>query len=128
MPNPYRYRIGIERAAAFRYRRSMSLVQLESFVTVAQTEHVGRAAKLLHMSQPPLTRRIKSLEDELGVQLFERLPRGMRLLPAGERLLQHAREILGAVARARDEITGDRTPASSSGRRSHPDSSPRRSR
>lgn len=82
----------------------MSLVQLESFVAVAETANVGRAAKRLAVTQPPLTRRIRSLEDELGVQLFERTPRGMRLLPAGERLLAHARSILAAVGRARDEV------------------------
>ena len=82
----------------------MSLVQLGSFVAVAETAHVGRAAARLRVSQPPLTRRIRSLEDELGVPLFERSARGMRLLPAGERLLVHARRILDAVAQAHDEV------------------------
>jgi len=75
----------------------MSLVQLESFVVVAEEGHVGRAAQRLHVSQPPLTRRIQSLEDELGVELFERTPRGMRLRPAGHELLPRAREILARV-------------------------------
>lgn len=80
----------------------MSLVQLESFVAVAEEGHVGRAARRLHLSQPPLTRRIRSLEDELGVELFERTPRGMRLRPAGRILLPRARAILAQV----DEVRG----------------------
>lgn len=76
-------------------------MQLESFVAVAEEAHLGRAAKRLHVSQPPLTRRIRGLEDELGLCLFERTPRGMRLLPSGERLLPKAREILAAVEDAR---------------------------
>jgi DNA-binding transcriptional LysR family regulator len=77
----------------------VSLIQLESFVAVAEEAHVGRAARRLHVSQPPLTRRIQQLEEELGVGLFERTPRGMRLSPAGVALLPEARAILDQVAR-----------------------------
>jgi DNA-binding transcriptional LysR family regulator len=72
----------------------VSLLQLESFVAVAEEENLSRAARRLCVSQPPLTRRIQSLEDELGVPLFRRTARGMRLMPAGESLLPHARQIL----------------------------------
>ncbi len=75
----------------------MSIAQIRYFVAVAEEEHVGRAALRLHVSQPPLTRQIRSLEDELGERLFERTPRGMRLLPSGALFLCHARVVLEAV-------------------------------
>lgn len=80
----------------------MSLEQIESFVAVAEEGALGRAAKRLHLTQPPLTRRIQHLEDELGVVLFERHARGMRLTPAGHRFLPKAVEVLAAVQSARE--------------------------
>ena len=82
----------------------MSIAQLEYFVTVAEEQHLGRAAKRLHISQPPLTRQVRRLKEELGVHLFERTPRGMRLLPEGTRFLGRARDVLATVDRARREF------------------------
>jgi len=82
----------------------MSLAQIRYFVAVAEEGNVGRAARKLRVAQPPISRQIRSLEDELGSPLFARTPRGMELLPAGEMFLDHARKILAAVELATSSV------------------------
>ena len=69
------------------------LRQLRYFIVVAEEGNVHRAAVRLHVSQPPLTRQIKALEDSLGVQLFRRTHWGVELTQAGHALLSEARSI-----------------------------------
>jgi DNA-binding transcriptional LysR family regulator len=75
----------------------VELRQLEYFVVVAETLHFGRAAELLHIGQPAVSQQIGRLERELGVTLFDRSPRTVRLSEAGQRLLPRARAVLVAV-------------------------------
>ena len=77
----------------------VDLRRLRYFVAVAEERHFGRAAARLHMSTPPLSQRIRELEHELGVALFERTSRRVTLTPAGERLLGDARDVLRSVDR-----------------------------
>lgn len=71
----------------------MELRQIQYFVAIAELEHFVRAAQKLRISQPALSRQMRLLEAELGVELFERLPRGVRLTDAGRVLLNHLQEV-----------------------------------
>ncbi|WP_329048429.1 LysR substrate-binding domain-containing protein [Amycolatopsis sp. NBC_01488] len=83
----------------------MDLRALRYFVAVADERHVGRAASRLHMTQPPLSRAIRQLEDELGAALFERTPKGVTLTPAGTALYGEADALLKQADRIRGRVT-----------------------
>jgi DNA-binding transcriptional LysR family regulator len=78
----------------------MELRHLRYFVAVGEEQHYGRAAERLHVAQPALSRQIQDLEQEIGVTLFDRLPRGVRLSAAGGSFLDDARRILQQVNEA----------------------------
>jgi DNA-binding transcriptional LysR family regulator len=78
--------------------------QLTALVAIAETGSVTRAAEVLHLVQPAVTRQVRLLEEELGAPLFERTRQGMRLTDDGQILLEHARRALGELERARAEI------------------------
>ncbi len=72
----------------------MELRHLRYFVAVGEHLHFGRAAQALHISQPPLSRQIRSLEQEVGAELFARTSRRVQLTAAGETLLTEAKLLL----------------------------------
>ena len=82
----------------------MELRSLHYFVRVAELGSITRAAAHLHLAQPALTRHVQRLEEELGVALFTRANRGVRLTEAGEKLLDSAIRILRDIERTGDEI------------------------
>src|SRR3979411_2447649 len=87
----------------------MNLHDLETFVSIAQLGGLTRAAGQLHRSQPAITRRIKLLEDQLGVPLLERGRGGTMLTEAGRTFLPYAEAVLAALERRSaggDGLTG----------------------
>jgi DNA-binding transcriptional LysR family regulator len=81
------------------YAVCMDLPVLRAFVVLAEELHFGRAALRLGLSQPQVSRRVRALEEELGVELFVRTPRHTALTETGRRLLEDAQETLAAVDR-----------------------------
>src|ERR1700722_18636245 len=75
----------------------MELRHLRYFMAVGEEQHYGRAARGLRVAQPALSRQVQDLEEEIGFQLFERLPRGVKLSAAGKLFLGDVRRILQAV-------------------------------
>jgi DNA-binding transcriptional LysR family regulator len=87
----------------------MELRHLRYFIAVAEQENVSRAALKLHVSQPGISRQIHDLEEEIGVQLFERSPKALKLTEAGWKFLDEARAVL---QRADDAVKSARAVAS----------------
>jgi len=92
----------------------MELYQLRTFVAVAEEAHLTRAAERLFISQPAVSAHIKALEEELGVALFTRSARGMRLTregqalrPQAEAALKSVGELLNQARSLRENLSGD---------------------
>lgn len=82
----------------------MELRHLRCFLAVAEELHFARAAERLHIEQPPLSRAIKELEEELGVLLFARTSRSTRLTRAGRMFMEHVPRVFIALQQARDSV------------------------
>lgn len=80
----------------------MLLAEIEAFLTVAERRSVSKAAEVLYVTQPALTTRIKKLERDLGVELFVRTPRGMRLTAEGRAFRGHAQRAVQELAQGRE--------------------------
>jgi len=85
------------RAGGGRLRRSPQLDELGAFCAAVELGGIGRAAQRLHLTQPAVSKRLKALEDLVGVALLERSAHGVAMTPAGERVYAHAKRIAAGV-------------------------------
>lgn len=85
-------------------RARLKTRQLLLLMALEEEGNIHRAAQVLNMTQPAASKLLKELEDMLGVQLFDRLPRGMRATWYGETMIRHARMALASLSQAHDEI------------------------
>ncbi|MBQ9607547.1 MAG: LysR family transcriptional regulator [Lachnospiraceae bacterium] len=83
----------------------MELRHIRYFMAVAEEMNFTRAAEKLCIAQPPLSRQIKDLEDELGAKLFERSPHSLHLTEEGLLFKQYARQILELESKSKDDIS-----------------------
>jgi DNA-binding transcriptional LysR family regulator len=85
-------------------RARLKTRQLLLLVALEEEGNIHRAAEVLSMTQPAASKLLKDIEDVLGVPLFERLPRGMRMTVYGEAMIRHARTALASLNQAHDEV------------------------
>jgi len=90
--------------ASAREKDRVELRHVQYFVAVAEERHFGRAAQRVGIEQSPLSRAIKTLEQDLGIRLLDRSSRGTSITPGGEEFLIHARRILAATDQARSAV------------------------
>ena len=83
----------------------MDLELLRTFLEVNRTRHFGEAAEALHLTQAAVSARIKLLETNLGVRLFDRIRRDIQLTPEGNRLVRHADVLIAGWRKARQEVS-----------------------
>lgn len=86
----------------------MEIRQLRTFQVVASLLSFSKAAKVLHYAQSSISAQIKALEDDLGVQLFDRLEKKVVLTDAGQKLLQYAKRIVDLTEETRSELTNEK--------------------
>jgi LysR family transcriptional regulator, repressor for citA len=77
---------------------------LQTFVVAAETANFHKAAEILHLAQPTVSLHIQKLEQQLGIALFERKGRQVRVSAAGRRYLSHARQVLDALETSREDM------------------------
>ena len=88
----------------------MTLTELRYIVAVARERHFGRAAQSCFVSQPTLSVAVKKLEEELGLQLFERGPGEVSVTPSGQRIVEQAQRVLEEAARVKEIAAAGRDP------------------